>query len=194
MSRQHVTRAALAGAVLAFAAAEARALPVPPQPGQPPRVTTVISSGYGGVPGQYRAGNVPGFGTPAWPPPFGVPTEAEMELRLGTGPAPAEKPNNTALLTIQVPEAAELYLQGQKMDLTGTERRFASPALEPGKSYTYDVVVRWAEDGKPVERTKKVLVWANDSKSLAFMPTPKAAVTAPPAAPEPEKIPPPTKK
>src|SRR5688572_30516586 len=120
MSRQHGMRAALTGAaVLAVAVAEVNALPVPPQPGQPPRVTTVIASGYGGSPGEFRPANVSGFGSPAWPPPFGVPTAAEMELRVGTTPEPAARTNNAALLSLQVPEAAEVWLQGQKMTPTG---------------------------------------------------------------------------
>jgi uncharacterized protein (TIGR03000 family) len=79
-----------------------------------------------------------------------------------TGDAPAT-------VVVQVPADAELWFQGQKTDLTGSQRTFTSPMLERGASYTYDVKARWTEDGKPVEKTRSVKVRAGERTTIDFV-------------------------
>ena len=50
----------------------------------------------------------------------------------------------------------------------GADRSFASPALTPGKTYTYEVKARWMEDGQPVEQTRRVKVEANRTSTVEF--------------------------
>ena len=55
------------------------------------------------------------------------------------------------MLVLNVPEDATVYLAGQKMSVTGKERRFRVPIADPTREYTYRVRVE-------VERNGKVLV------------------------------------
>jgi uncharacterized protein (TIGR03000 family) len=70
--------------------------------------------------------------------------------------------DNSAHLRVHVPANAELTFDGTATRQTGTDRVFVTPPLNPGKNYTYDVRVRWTEDGKTVERNRTVRVRAND--------------------------------
>ena len=68
---------------------------------------------------------------------------------------------NRALLDVRVPADAEVFVEGDKTSQTGSERTFVSPALEPGRTFTYDIRASWAgPDGKPVEQTRQVKVQA----------------------------------
>lgn len=51
-----------------------------------------------------------------------------------------------------------MYLVGQKMSLTGTERRFRIPTADPTREYDYPVRVEVVRDGKTMvsETTHKV--------------------------------------
>jgi uncharacterized protein (TIGR03000 family) len=78
------------------------------------------------------------------------------------------------LLTVRVPENAEVWINGTKMTRTGTEREFASPPLTSGKDYSYDVRARWVEDGREVERTRKITFHAGERRNIDFQsPPPK---------------------
>jgi uncharacterized protein (TIGR03000 family) len=77
--------------------------------------------------------------------------------------------NREAILNIQVPADAEIWVEGEKTKQTGTNRTFRSPPLEPGKNYTYEVKVRWMEDGKPVEKTENVPVHAGEQSRVDFL-------------------------
>jgi DNA sulfur modification protein DndE len=81
---------------------------------------------------------------------------------LAHAPAQASGSDGEAEITLIVPDGAEVFFSGKPTTQTGTERRFTTPTLTAGKVYYYDVVVRWREDGKAVERTKKIEVRAGD--------------------------------
>ena len=66
----------------------------------------------------------------------------------------------TALLKVQVPLEAEVWLEGQKMRSTGRLRHYRSPPLDPAKGYVYEVYARWTFDGKPVEDVRHVAIRA----------------------------------
>jgi len=79
--------------------------------------------------------------------------------------APIDPPAETtrtdrskAVLVLKVPADADVYLVGQKMTITGTERRFRIPLADPSKEYTYPVRVEVKRDGKTlVSETKQKL-------------------------------------
>jgi uncharacterized protein (TIGR03000 family) len=86
-----------------------------------------------------------------------------------TQQAPQKPPDdNLAHLLVVVPENAELWFNDTKTSQTGAQREFVSPALTPGKSYTYEIKARWTEDGKPVEQTRSVHVQANAWQVIDF--------------------------
>jgi uncharacterized protein (TIGR03000 family) len=76
------------------------------------------------------------------------------------------KSDNTAHIILQVPAGAEVWFDGKTTRQTGTVRHFNSPPLQPGKSYVYELRVRWQQNGKPVEQTRRVDFQANDQISL----------------------------
>jgi uncharacterized protein (TIGR03000 family) len=76
-------------------------------------------------------------------------------------PAPTTTEDNAAHLQVRVPAGADLWFEGVKMPQTGAVREFVSPTLTPGKGYSYEVRARWTEEGRVVDRTRKVRVRAN---------------------------------
>jgi uncharacterized protein (TIGR03000 family) len=123
-----------------------------------------FGGGYG-YPYGYSYGNGYGYGTPAVGGyasyyPSAVPQQQ---------PAQQEPVNdNTAHLLVVVPENATLTFNGSETSQTGAQREFVTPPLEPGKRYSYEVKVRWTENGKPVEQARTVHVQANAWQVVDF--------------------------
>jgi uncharacterized protein (TIGR03000 family) len=96
------------------------------------------------------------------------------------GGSNAPAPDNAAHLQLLVPEGAEVWVGDSKTTKTGTTREFASPPLTPGKTYTYQVTVRYRDAaGKLVNDRRAIQVRANDWFSVDF------------TKPEPERLRPP---
>jgi uncharacterized protein (TIGR03000 family) len=76
-----------------------------------------------------------------------------------TGARPA--PDSSAHVSLRVPAGAAVWFDGNRTRQTGSLREYVSPPLRAGRTYVYDVRVRWDRDGKPVEETRRVRVWAN---------------------------------
>jgi uncharacterized protein (TIGR03000 family) len=108
----------------------------------------------------------------------------------GPGPAYAPLPPPTpltALLQVQTPPDAEVWLEGQKMRSTGVMRHFRSPPLNPAKGYVYEVRLRWQLDGKSVEDVRHVAIRAGATVFVDF--THLATLAPKPAAPADESQP-----
>lgn len=73
-----------------------------------------------------------------------------------------------ALLTLQVPDHAKVYINGQLTRSTGTNRSYASVGLEPGKRYRYQVRAEWDADGETVSETKVVQLTAGNQELVDF--------------------------
>jgi uncharacterized protein (TIGR03000 family) len=70
-------------------------------------------------------------------------------------------------LDVRVPVSdAQIMIEGQKTNQMGTLRRFVSPPLTPGVSYTYEIKATWTQDGKKVTRSKKVDVQAGQQLTV----------------------------
>jgi uncharacterized protein (TIGR03000 family) len=78
-------------------------------------------------------------------------------------------------ITLIVPADAEVFLNGQPTKLTGAKRVFVTPPLAVGKTYLYDVRVRWKVDGKPMEETREITLSPGKNVEVAFgkAPAPK---------------------
>jgi uncharacterized protein (TIGR03000 family) len=72
------------------------------------------------------------------------------------------------LLTVRVPANAEVWINGARMTQMGTEREFVSPPLTEGRDYSYDVRARWTEDGREVNRTRKISFHAGERRVIDF--------------------------
>lgn len=73
-------------------------------------------------------------------------------------PAAARTDRSTATLVVKVPADADVYLAGQKMSLTGAERRYRIPTADPTKDYSYPVRVEVTRDGKKLVSDTKHIV------------------------------------
>jgi uncharacterized protein (TIGR03000 family) len=97
---------------------------------------------------------------------------------VGTGQSalytPPQSTPGVALLDVNVPDEAEVYIQGTKMKQQGPERRYVSPTLEPGRVYTYNVKALWYDNGEDVKVERQILVRAGDQKSITFLASPDA--------------------
>ncbi|HEY7156857.1 MAG TPA: TIGR03000 domain-containing protein [Gemmataceae bacterium] len=76
--------------------------------------------------------------------------------------------DHVAQVLVIVPENAEVWFEGEKTRQTGSQRKFWSPVLTPGKTYSYKVKARWQENGKPVEQTRTIDVSANRISRVEF--------------------------
>jgi uncharacterized protein (TIGR03000 family) len=72
-------------------------------------------------------------------------------------------------MRVLVPDpSARVTIQGQEMQATGTQRDFVSPALEPGRAYTYTIAATWNANGQMVTRQKQVDVQPGQSVLVDF--------------------------
>lgn len=79
---------------------------------------------------------------------------------------------NSAELVAHLPDDADIWFQGMPLGRKDKMmREFISPPLEPGRTYTYDVRVNWAEEGHRAEQAIRVRVQAGDILCLDLRPT-----------------------
>jgi uncharacterized protein (TIGR03000 family) len=131
-------------------------------------------AGYGvTVPSSYA---MPANTSVAWYPPLF--TRSSGTAGVGTGgTSGAARPasygggggaDTRAIVQVEVPANATLWFDGEKTQQTGGLRTFHTPPLERGHSYHYDVKARWEQNGKTVERTRRVDVYAGGRVTVDF--------------------------
>ncbi len=93
----------------------------------------------------------------------------------GSYPMPSftVRPNtrwNAARLRLMVPANAQVWVDGKLTGQTGPNRVFESPALNPGRSYVYEVKARWRDRyGNEVTRSRTVDVGAGSDVIVDFL-------------------------
>jgi uncharacterized protein (TIGR03000 family) len=132
---------------------------------------------YGPVPGTFGGGDAHRFYSN--PPLFGFglnyfgyrspsPRLANPTVNVyppGQEPPPhrlfRSPPSNARCARVEValphPDA-DIWLNATAMKGTGTERAFESPELEAGKTYQYEVVARWRQDGREKAEARTLTV------------------------------------
>ena len=83
-------------------------------------------------------------------------------------PPPSDDADSRALLLVQVPATAEVWLEGRQGKQTGPSRTFRTPPLEQGVEYEYEVRARWPADDRVVDRTRRVKVRASVKTEVDF--------------------------
>lgn len=93
----------------------------------------------------------------------------------GTVPAPGPDPipevdatRFDAVLDIQVPADAIVFVNGQRTQTPGENRSYVSRNLKPGFKYSYELKVELERNGKTETQTKVIDLRAGDSKQLVF--------------------------
>ena len=89
-----------------------------------------------------------------------------------TSPSPAAT-DTSAHISVAVPAGARVWFGGAPTTSTGPAREYISPALAPGRQYTYEVRARWNDNGQDVTQTQQVTVSAGAHVNVAF-PSPPA--------------------
>jgi len=102
---------------------------------------------------------------PVIPPSSDIPDVPAASDAAAAGVAAAD---SRAHLTVRVPDDAEVWLGGAKTTSTGPVREYASPPLNPGKRYFYEVRTRWSEGGQEVTQTQSVPVTAGAHVDVNF--------------------------
>ena len=77
--------------------------------------------------------------------------------------------SSSTSITLRVPEDAEVWIQGKKMDEKGTERRFNLPSPDPRTTHDYDIRVDWTENGRKKSDTAHLNVRAGDQQSITYI-------------------------
>lgn len=90
----------------------------------------------------------------------------------------SETPADAAVLQVNVPADAKVFVNGYETTSTGESRRYVSSGLENGKSYTYELKAEIVRDGKPVTESQTVKMQAGQTQQVTF------ALNANPAAGE----------
>jgi uncharacterized protein (TIGR03000 family) len=120
-------------------------------------------SPYSNYPGYYYSGLGLGMGTvmPAYgAPPLmgaggsGAGTQATVNARF-----PAQ-------LTIEFPASASVTVNGQPVSSSGPVQTLTSPALELGRTYTFNVKAHWSADGQEYEWNRNVTVAAGERSQV----------------------------
>jgi uncharacterized protein (TIGR03000 family) len=76
---------------------------------------------------------------------------------------------NNAVVHVRLPqELAEVAFDGHKTTTTGKNRVYSTPALTPGKTYTYTVTASWTEGDVPRSEMRTVQVHAGQSSTVDF--------------------------
>jgi len=140
-----------------------------------PYMSSVLTTPYTTYPETYSPVNPPAAaaysqlyyqtGPGGSPVPARAPGVETSTLTARANVVPASAP---ATIDIMVPSEAEIYIQGRKMDLTGSVRHFVTPFLNPGAVYSYDITAKWTENGREMTKTQRVLVKPGEAESVSF--------------------------
>ena len=82
--------------------------------------------------------------------------------------AAAAAPADGALLVVEVPEQATVFINGKETTTTGTVRNFISRGLTTDKKHTYVVRMVVEKEGKPTEKTKTVALAVGQRETVSF--------------------------
>lgn len=97
------------------------------------------------------------------------PADAAPALDLPPNPRDASDDlRNGAVLTLDVPEDAKVYINGLLTKTPGTQRTYVSRGLDPGYRYTYEIRAEVVRNGQPVSEQRVVELQAGQTQTLAM--------------------------
>ena len=119
----------------------------------------------GGIPVQGESG-IPTGPTPAAPIDGGsTPPPGPEAERTNVLPEAGDS-NDTAMLNLQIPANAVVYVNGSRTSTPGNFRSYVSRNLKPGRNYTYEVKAELERDGQVLTRTRVVQLTVGDNKTF----------------------------
>lgn len=101
--------------------------------------------------------------TPAFLTPLNMvtPTPPPVEAKVVTRPQAAE-------IVVRVPASAKVFVEDRPTKQVGTERRFETADLQPGRPYTYAIRAEVDRDGQKLSETKRVTVRSGETADVRF--------------------------
>lgn len=133
-------------------------------------VTPFYGAAFGGIGGLGYGIGYPVGGVNVFPTTVNV---TQSVAAAGARPAVAAvvpTKEYAATLTLQFPRAAEVWLNGTKVDGDAAEERtLKSPVLTAGEQYTFAVKARWTSGGKTYEATRTVTLSGGDRSRLLIL-------------------------
>ncbi len=125
---------------------------------------------YGHAPGKFVFGaqSAPGTTAPTIYSVSAPETNGFSSMRTVADTA-ATPLRSTATVNVLLPVGAELSFQGIEMGQTGDYRRFVTPPLVPGNSYTYDIRATWSERGREMTSDRRVAIQAGDQLTVDML-------------------------
>jgi uncharacterized protein (TIGR03000 family) len=76
--------------------------------------------------------------------------------------------DNLAMINVNVPADAKVFVNGAATTSTGAQRQFVSRGLTSGNRYTYEVRAEMDRNGETVTETKSVTLAMGEQAQLAF--------------------------
>jgi uncharacterized protein (TIGR03000 family) len=90
----------------------------------------------------------------------GNPTMTEGVIYYPSAP-PGTAEANQVMLEVRVPMSdADITIGGETTTQKGMVRRYVSPPITPGRTYTYEINAKWMENGREINRTRTLQVMA----------------------------------
>jgi uncharacterized protein (TIGR03000 family) len=111
----------------------------------------------------------PGFAAPAFATSNVFPRDAVMPTSYYGAMDVAASTPSAASIALRVPENAEVWIQGKKMDEKGTERRVNLPAQDPLLLRDYEIRVEWPENGGKFSKTTHLTIRPGDQPSITYV-------------------------
>jgi uncharacterized protein (TIGR03000 family) len=108
---------------------------------------------------------------------LGTPEEGSLASAETQGRGANYPPDNQAMralpvrLEVRVQPDAELWIEGAKTVQTGPVRLFISPPIQPGRNYTYEMKVKWMDNGQERTRTETIKVEPGRLVRVNLIPT-----------------------
>jgi uncharacterized protein (TIGR03000 family) len=93
---------------------------------------------------------------------------AALAVLAAAGPAFAQIAAAPARITVRLPADARLYVDDVLCPLTGDTRSFPTPALKPGRPYSYTLAAEITENGRTIRVTRKVDVRPGEETAVNF--------------------------
>jgi uncharacterized protein (TIGR03000 family) len=128
---------------------------------------------YGGCAGCFGGYMMPYTVPPGTPPMKSVDPKG-TDIPVPPNPGAIRAP---ATIQINVPAEAVVYFDGFRTTVNGN-RRFATPALEQGKTYFYTVKIEMQHDGQTVATTERIIVRAGGQAQVSVDVSPTGTVSA----------------
>ena len=109
-----------------------------------------------------------------WPSFYGYPLGPAIRKSKIYYPVPydvAPWPPSIAPVTIDVvvPEGADMWIDGKKMSQTAAQRKFISPPLQSGRSFSYEFRISYKEEGREQTETRSLDVLAGRQYTVDFV-------------------------